>query len=42
LLLPYGDTSAPMLKSFPSVGTREIFYDSINDLLVQNPISLQF
>lgn len=42
LMLPYGDTSAPMKKSFPSVGVREIFYDSVTDLLVQNPVTLQF
>jgi NADH:ubiquinone oxidoreductase subunit C len=42
LLLQYGDTSAPMQKSYPSVGTREIYYDSVSDLLVQNPVSLQF
>ena len=42
LLLQYGDTSAPMLKTYPSIGIREIFYDSINDLLIQNPVSLQF
>lgn len=42
LLLPYGDSSAPMFKSFPSIGTREIFYDSVTDLLVQNPVSIQF
>lgn len=42
LLLPYGDSSAPMLKSFPSIGTREVFYDSTTDLLIQNPVSIQF
>jgi NADH:ubiquinone oxidoreductase subunit C len=42
LMLPYGDTSAPMRKSFPSVGVKEIFYDSVTDLLIQNPVSLQF
>jgi NADH:ubiquinone oxidoreductase subunit C len=42
LLLQYGDTTSPMLKSYPSVGTREIFYDSVSDLLIQNPVSLQF
>ena len=42
LMLQYGDTSAPMRKSFPSIGLREIFYDAITDLLVQNPISVQF
>lgn len=42
LLLPYGDTSSPMLKSYPSIGTREIFYDATTDLLTQNPVSIQF
>lgn len=42
LMLPYGDTSAPMKKSFPSIGLREIFYDSITDSLIQNPVSIQF
>lgn len=42
LMLPYGDTSAPMRKSFPSIGIKEIFYDSVTDLLIQNPVSLQF
>jgi len=42
LMLPYGDTSAPMRKSFPSIGIKEIFYDSVTDLLIQTPVSLQF
>jgi NADH:ubiquinone oxidoreductase subunit C len=42
LMLQYGDTSAPMQKSFPSIGIREIFYDSLTDLLIQNPVSIQF
>jgi NADH:ubiquinone oxidoreductase subunit C len=42
LMLQYGDTSAPMQKSFPSIGIREIFYDSLSDLLIQNPVSIQF
>jgi len=42
LMLPYGDSSAPMRKSFPSVGTREIFYDVNTDLLIQTPVTLQF
>lgn len=42
LMLPYGDSSAPMRKSFPSVGLREIFYDSSADLLIQNPVTIQF
>lgn len=42
LLLMYGDVSAPMRKQFPSIGTREIFYDSTIDSVVQAPVSLQF
>lgn len=42
LLLQYGDNSAPMLKNFPSIGLREIFYDSINDLLIQNSTTIQY
>ena len=42
LMLTYGDTSAPLRKSFPSIGVREVFYDSVTDLLVQEPVSLQF
>lgn len=42
LMLQYGDTSAPFKKSYPSVGLREIFYDSVSDLLVQQQTSIQF
>lgn len=42
LMLQYGDTSSPLKKSFPSIGTKEIFYDSSSDLLIQNPVSIQF
>lgn len=42
LMLQYGDTTAPFKKSYPSVGLREIFYDSVSDLLVQNQTSIQF
>lgn len=42
LLLPYGDTSAPLRKSFPSIGVRELFYDSVSNLIIQNPVSIQF
>ena len=41
LMLQYGDTSAPFKKSNPSVGFREIFYDSTSDLIVQNYVTLQ-
>ena len=42
LMLPYGDTSAPFLKNFPSVGTKEIYYDSLIDNLSQNNLTIQF
>jgi NADH-quinone oxidoreductase subunit C len=42
LMLTYGDTSAPMKKSFPSIGVKEMFYDSTSDLLIQSPVSIQF
>ena len=41
LMLQYGDSSAPFRKSYPSVGVREVVYDSVTDNLVQVPISLQ-
>jgi NADH:ubiquinone oxidoreductase subunit C len=42
LMLQYGDLSAPFQKSFPSIGVREIFYDSVSDTLVQTPVTIQF
>lgn len=42
LMLPYGDSSSPMQKSFPSIGFKDIYYDSVNDLLLQTNISIQF
>lgn len=42
LMLQYGDSSAPFRKSYPSVGLREIYYDSLNDSLLNSPVSLQF
>ncbi len=42
LLLPYGDTSSPMKKSYPSIGLREYFFDSNIDSLVQKNTSFQF
>jgi NADH:ubiquinone oxidoreductase subunit C len=42
LLLCYGDSSSPIKKAFPSIGLREIYYDSPSDTLIQNPVSIQF
>ena len=41
LLLQYGDASNPFKKSFPSIGYKELFYNPIQDTLIQNPISVQ-
>jgi len=41
LMLQYGDTSVPFRKSSPSIGVKEVFYDSVNDVIVQYPVSLQ-
>jgi NADH-quinone oxidoreductase subunit C len=41
LMLPYGDSSYPFQKSFPTIGLTEILYDSNLDTIIQNPIILQ-
>ena len=41
LMLQYGDASAPFRKSYPSIGVKETFYDSVTDALVQVPVSIQ-
>ena len=41
LMLQYGDTTAPFQKSLPSIGLNEFFYDSINDLIIQNEVTIQ-
>ena len=33
LLLPYGDSSAPLQKIFPTVGLKELYYDATADLI---------
>lgn len=40
-MLQYGDTSVPFQKAYPSIGLKEVFYDSINDLIVQAPVNIQ-
>ena len=42
LMLQYGDNSSPFKKTSPCVGSRELFYDSVNDLLIQTPTTIQF
>ena len=41
LMLQYGDSSAPFRKSYPSIGLKETFYDSVTDVLAQVPVSIQ-
>lgn len=41
LMLQYGDASSPFRKSYPSIGTKEIFYDSVADNLFQSQVSIQ-
>ena len=42
LMLQYGDNSSPFKKTSPCIGSRELFYDSVNDLLIQTPTTIQF
>jgi NADH-quinone oxidoreductase subunit C len=41
LMLQYGDTTVPFLKTSPSIGFKEMFYDSLNDFLVETPVTVQ-
>ena len=41
LMLQYADASNPFKKAYPSVGVKELFYDSVTDTLVQVPVSMQ-
>lgn len=41
LMLQYGDSSAPFRKSYPSIGVKEVYFDSVTDTLIQAPVSIQ-
>lgn len=41
LMLQYGDTTTPFQKSSPSIGFKETYYDSVSDVLLEAPITLQ-
>ena len=41
LMLQYGDASAPFRKAYPSIGTKEVIFDSVTDTLVQVPAAVQ-
>lgn len=40
LMLQYGETSAPLKKSFPSIGLKETIYCAVSDSIVQKDISV--
>jgi len=42
LMLQYGETSHPLKKTLPSIGLKEIYYDSFNDFLIQTNVTVQF
>jgi NADH:ubiquinone oxidoreductase subunit C len=41
LMLQYGDTTVPFQKASPSIGYKEMFYDSLNDFLVETLVTVQ-
>jgi len=41
LMLQYGDMSSPFQKFLPSIGLKEMYYDSINDILCQTRVTTQ-
>jgi NADH-quinone oxidoreductase subunit C len=41
LMLQYGDTTVPFQKSSPSIGYKEVSYDSVSDVLLETPITIQ-
>ncbi len=40
-MLQYGDSSAPFLKFFPSIGVKEISYNATLDLLSNTKVTSQ-
>nr|QPL15917.1 NADH dehydrogenase subunit 9 [Strombidium sp.] len=40
LMLQYGDSSSPMLKSFPTVGIKEYYFNVLNQTITQNYLEL--
>ena len=41
LMLQFGDVTAPLQKSFPTIGLRDMFYDPVKQTLVQGGSSIQ-
>lgn len=42
LMLPYGDSSFPFKKSFPSIGYRELFYNNLSNTIISTSVSIQY
>jgi NADH:ubiquinone oxidoreductase subunit C len=42
LMLPYGESSSPFLKSFPTIGYYELYFDRRVDLIKASKVSIQF
>ena len=40
LMLQYGDTTLPFLKQTPSIGYKEVFYDSLSDTLTEVTVTI--
>ena len=40
-MLQYGDMSSPFQKAVPSIGFKEMYYDTINDLITQTQVTMQ-
>lgn len=41
-MLQYGDNTSPLKKNSPSVGYKELFFDSLNESIIQLPLTLQY
>ena len=41
LMLQYGDSTTPFQKSSPSIGYKEVYYDSVGDVLLETAVTLQ-
>ena len=40
LMLQYGDTTVPFQKLTPSIGYKELFFDSLGDVVIEVPTSI--
>lgn len=42
LMLPYGESSFPFNKSYPSIGYHELYYNQLNDNIISSEVSIQY